>query len=81
MALPLTPVAEDNKAEAIRAIIREHHGLTPVQIRKLATDKGLQLKTNYVYAVLLRGKKSGRITQRNGKYFVEERDLRGEAAS
>jgi len=85
MALPLRPaISEENKAEAVRAIIREHqaNGLKPAEVAKLAAERGVQLKTNYVYAVLLRGKRTKRLIEKNGRYFVNvEDDSQAEAAS
>jgi hypothetical protein len=82
--LPVVPATEVNKAAALRTIIAENNstGLTPAQISKRAAALGISLKTNYIYAVLVRGMKAGTITRREGKYFVaEERHIEAKAAS
>jgi hypothetical protein len=47
-------------------------GLVPAQIRKLLEEKQFQMPTNYLYAILLRAKKTGRLIERGGRYFPPE---------
>ncbi|MFI5095820.1 MAG: hypothetical protein ACHQIK_20525 [Candidatus Acidiferrales bacterium] len=76
VASSLVENADDgNKAETIRTIV-EHspEGVSPAEIRALLKEMALNYKDTYVYSVLLRAKKSGKIRERNGKYYpaVEE---------
>lgn len=76
----LAPVAIDgerNKAETVRRVIEEGagvEGLTPTQIRLILDSRSVKMPTNYLYAILGRAKKSGQITERNGKYFASEKE-------
>ena len=65
---------EGNKAEVVRLLINENgaNGLVPAQIRKLLEGRNVPMPTNYLYAILLRAKKSGAIAERNGKYYPGE---------
>lgn len=68
--LPITP-SEVNKAEVVRSLIHEHaaNGMTPAQIRALLEARSFPMPTNYLYAILLRAKKAGHVTEKNGKYY------------
>jgi hypothetical protein len=75
---PVTPIdgnVADNKAEVVRLIIEEHaaNGLAPAQIRKFLEAKKVQMPTNYLYAILLRAKKRGKIAEKDGKYYPKEK--------
>src|ERR1700687_5254422 len=69
------PVAIDggdtNKAETVRRVVEDTagvEGLTPSQIRQFLEARAVKMPTNYLYAILGRAKKSGQITERDGKY-------------
>jgi len=74
VAVPVAPPEEGNKAEFVRLLVNENgaNGLVPAQIRKLLEERNVPMPTNYLYAILLRAKKSGAIMERNGKYYPGE---------
>jgi hypothetical protein len=83
---PSTPALtnEGNKTEMVRSLIKRQapDGLTPAEIRAKLKETGADFNDTYVYAVLLRSKKAGKIRERNGKYyFVEEEESKKTAAS
>jgi len=69
--LPIAPSQEANKAEVVRSLIQEHavNGLAPAQIRKLLEARKFEMPTNYLYAILLRAKKVGRVIEKGGRYY------------
>ena len=76
----VSPVAinsnEHNKAEMVRQIVDESagvEGLTPTQIRLILESRAVKMPTNYLYAILGRAKRSGQISERDGKYFPPEK--------
>jgi len=74
LSLATNTDTDGNKAEIVRAVIQEHGstGLTPSQIRKFLDAKGFPASGNYLYAVLLRSKRTGRLIERNGRYYPPE---------
>jgi hypothetical protein len=77
-AVPLPIAPAQNKAEIVRLLIQERgsSGLVPAQIRQLLEDRKVPMPTNYLYAVLLRAKKAGTISERNGKYYPADQDAK-----
>ena len=70
-----TPIqAETNKAEVVRLLINSYGstGLSPAQIRAEFEKSGLPMPTNYLYAILLRAKRSGAVIEKDGKYYAGE---------
>ena len=60
-----------NKAEFVREIIaRNPNGMTPAQIREALHAGGVETNDTYVYSVLLRAKRTGRLRESNGRYYV-----------
>ena len=80
---PTENVVDDgNKAETIRTLVESSpEGVSPAEIRAMLKDLGLNYKDTYVYSVLLRSKKAGKIRERNGKYFPAGEDVKAKAAS
>lgn len=72
-----------NKAEFVRDVIRRNHpnGMTPAQIREALRAAGVETNDTYVYSVLLRSKRTGRLRESNGKYYVDGTDLQEKVAS
>jgi hypothetical protein len=73
--LPLSDAPEVNKAQVVRQLIEElgPNGVTPAQLRTILTARKFEMPGNYLYAILLRAKRAGHITERNGKYYVAEK--------
>jgi hypothetical protein len=68
-------VGDGNKAEIVRNLIEEtagREGLSPIQVRTLLESRGVAMPANYLYAVLMRAKRAGRIIEKNGRYFSPE---------
>jgi len=75
-------VDEGNKSETIRMLVgRSPEGISPAEIRGLLKDLGYNYKDTYVYSVLLRAKKSGRVREKNGKYYPAVEEVKKAAAS
>jgi hypothetical protein len=71
-----------NKAEFVRDVIRRNpNGMTPAQVREALRASGVETNDTYVYSVLLRSKRTGRLRESNGKYFVDASDLQEKVAS
>lgn len=78
------PEEESSKAEIVRRVIKQHSplGLTPADLRAKLADQGHQMEGPYIYSILLRNKRAGKIRERNGKYFIDATDdLRAKAVS
>jgi|SRR5579859_1039688 len=73
--LPLGDAPEPNKAEVVRQLLDElgPAGATPAQLRTILTARHFDMPGNYLYAILLRGKRAGTIIERNGKYYPPEK--------
>jgi hypothetical protein len=68
--------SEKNKAEAVRLVIEDmagNEGLAPSQIRTFLEVRKVQMPTNYLYAILTRAKKAGKVTEKSGRYFPAEK--------
>jgi len=78
VAVSLPPVPETNKADLVRMLINESgsSGLAPSQIRQLLVERKVPMPTNYLYAILLRAKKSGAVTERGGKYYPADQNAK-----
>jgi chromosome condensin MukBEF ATPase and DNA-binding subunit MukB len=73
-ASPAPSVSQANKAQIVREIIRANpSGLTPAEIRQKAQESGVDFKDAYVYSILLRSKRAGKIEEKNGKYFIVQK--------
>jgi len=62
---------ETNKTESVVAVIMKHQaqGLKPGGIIAALKDEGISIGRNYVYSVLNRLQKRGRIQNKRGKYY------------
>lgn len=76
LPLPITKATESNKAEAVRELINElgPNGVTPAQLREIFAERQMEMTGNYLYAILLRAKKTGQVQERNGKYYPAEKE-------
>ena len=75
---------EGSKAEIVRRVLKQYSpvGLTPADLRAKLAEQGHVLEGPYLYSILLRNKRTGKVRERNGKYSVEVADdIRAKAAS
>jgi hypothetical protein len=69
-------IKNGNKAEAVRTLIRQNAsaGLTPPRIRELLAQSGVHVGASYIYGILMRAKKTGEFSERNGRYYPAEKE-------
>lgn len=71
-------IRDTNKAELVRLVVQDHgtDGMTPAQIRAVLEMRKINMPTNYLYSILMRAKKTGRIVEKDGKYYSPEETAR-----
>jgi len=76
VTIPQAQANDLNKAEAVRLLIQESGsvGLAPPRIREMLAQSGVHVGASYIYGILLRAKKAGQVTERNGRYYPGEKE-------
>lgn len=70
--IPLNDTAT-NKAEAVRRVLQEcGSGLTPAEIREKLVEQHVDAGGNYLYSILIRGKKTGRLVEKGRRYYLAD---------
>jgi hypothetical protein len=65
-----------NKTNLVHNMIREHvDGLTPPDVYRAIKNLGIEIHRNYVYSILDRLQKQGKIKLRRDKYVATDTDL------
>jgi hypothetical protein len=63
-----------NKSEAVRRVLREQKdGISPTDLHSALQKSGVNIGSNYLYALLFKLKKTGSIKKKNRKFYWIER--------
>ena len=47
--------------------------MTPAEIRQKLQESSIEMNYAYVYSILLRSKRAGKIEEKNGRYYMAQK--------